>query len=502
MGSRGVNDRVAVRARGDHAASPVAPVTAIGMTGTASLWGMALAVLLVIFNVTYRLGDEHLGEWDEALYAATAFEMVSSGDWIGTTSSGALDYYNSKPPLNVWLIALSIKTFGASLVSLRLVSAAATVTTALVLAAWTWTRFGPPVAAVSTVVLATSFGFIHVHAGRSANPDALLALLLFSTVVVLDIAAAAPARRLWLGPLLAAVFLLKGMAVVLPLLLIAVVEARRRLTGGDRWRPLLGALALFVLPIGAWAVARWRVDRWAFFERMLAQDLIGVTTTVLDGQRGSPLFYVNIVQKHQYDWLAAAALAFALYPVARRAVWQRLAFWRGGDRATILGAWSVITLVVPTLMRTKLPWYINPFYPVFALAVATILDGAWVRAQGSSRRRRHILIVAVVVALGVAEGKLLWYSLTYRALDRSAQALVLQEAARLRGAHVFRRQWSRADTVVLTRIAGGHQRRVGDVDEFIRQSKPGDYLIEELSVERQELRLVAGAGRFMLFERR
>ncbi len=36
--------------------------------------------------------------------------------------SPEIDYYNSKPPLNVWLIALAFKLFGANLVSLRLVS--------------------------------------------------------------------------------------------------------------------------------------------------------------------------------------------------------------------------------------------------------------------------------------------------------------------------------------------------------------------------------------------
>ena len=45
--------------------------------------------------------------WDESLFAITAGEMVDSGDWIGTTFLGTLDYYNSKPPLNVWLITLA-----------------------------------------------------------------------------------------------------------------------------------------------------------------------------------------------------------------------------------------------------------------------------------------------------------------------------------------------------------------------------------------------------------
>jgi hypothetical protein len=38
---------------------------------------LTVAVLaLACFNLTYRLGRERLTEWDEGLYAETAFEML------------------------------------------------------------------------------------------------------------------------------------------------------------------------------------------------------------------------------------------------------------------------------------------------------------------------------------------------------------------------------------------------------------------------------------------
>jgi 4-amino-4-deoxy-L-arabinose transferase-like glycosyltransferase len=84
---------------------------------------LAAAVLaLAAFNLTYRLGNESLTEWDESLYATSAFEMLERGNWVVTTFNGETDYYNSKPPLNVWLIALSVKAFGPSLASMRVPS--------------------------------------------------------------------------------------------------------------------------------------------------------------------------------------------------------------------------------------------------------------------------------------------------------------------------------------------------------------------------------------------
>ena len=45
-------------------------------------------LLLAAFTLTYRLGLESVEEWDESLYATTAWEMLQSGDLIGTTFGG------------------------------------------------------------------------------------------------------------------------------------------------------------------------------------------------------------------------------------------------------------------------------------------------------------------------------------------------------------------------------------------------------------------------------
>jgi len=105
---------------------------------------------------------------------------------VVTTFDGATDYYNSKPPLNVWLIALSMKAFGPSLTAMRLPSIVAAWLTAAVLLLWATRRFGSQVALLAGAVLATCFGFLHVHSGRSDNPDALMTLFLLLIVVVLD----------------------------------------------------------------------------------------------------------------------------------------------------------------------------------------------------------------------------------------------------------------------------------------------------------------------------
>jgi 4-amino-4-deoxy-L-arabinose transferase-like glycosyltransferase len=476
------------------------------LTGARRQAALTAAVLcLAAFNVTFRIGSESLTEWDGSLYTVSALEMVESGDWVGTTFHGALDYSNSKPPLNVWLIALSFKVFGVSLVSARVASVLSAWLTVLVLFLWGRRHFGQNVALLAALVLATTFGFLHIHSGRTANPDAPLTLLLLLIVVTLDAARNRPWRRVWLGPLLAGVFFFKGMAVLMPLLLVAIMEIKGRWGRRDRWEPLAVASLLCAAPIAAWAVARWQVDQWRFFERLFFQDFVALTTTALDRQGGTPLFYLNILQKLQYEWLLAAAVAAILCrPPSWRPVLNAVRFWREKDDfKALIGAWVAITLIVPALMQTKMPWYLNPFYPAFALGVGWVLNYGFAHAGSFSRRRCRVLAATVVLAGVVAESKLLWYSYHYRDLESSAQGLLLAEEAReVRGRRVFRNSWTRAETFVVRGVVRANDVVAPTLDDFLKESRPGEYLVSSPIERHPKLDLVCRRGRHALYRRR
>src|SRR5215831_12247405 len=145
----------------------------------------ASILVLALFNLTFRLSREFVSEWDESLYGISAWEALTRGSWLGTTFFDRLDYYNSKPPLMVWLIAAAFKLFGPGLISLRLPSAACAWLTVAMLLQWTKRCFGLRVSLLASLILTTTFGFIYVHSGRSAATDAPFTLLVLLTVIVL-----------------------------------------------------------------------------------------------------------------------------------------------------------------------------------------------------------------------------------------------------------------------------------------------------------------------------
>ena len=461
---------------------------------------LAAAVLcLAAFNLGFRLNVETVQQWDESLYAMTAWEMLQSGDWIGTTFLGNLDYYNSKPPLNFWLIALSFKCFGVNLIALRIPSLLAALGTVALILLWGRKHLGEATALFAGLVISTMYAFFYVHAGRSANTDAINTFLVVLVVVVLWGAQERPWRLAWLGPVLAAVFLLRGAAVAVPFLIAAVYEMltfglRRR----GRWAPTAVAVALYAIPVAAWTIARWHVDEWAFISRVFFYDFLQRSTVAIEEHPGSVFYYLNILHRHTYDWLIAAALAFALF----RIPWARLRAAVAGTSespspGSLLVVWAVIALLVPTLMETKLQWYLHTFYPVFAIGVGAIFAHGCGRAaaapEGWRSWRARALVAVIVLVACVAQGRLIWYSYHHLDLSRSSQGVLLAERDRLNGQIVFRRRLDRAEIFVLHALVGATHRLAPDAEIFLRDSKPGDYLLTRR--ERSDPRLAVVRNR-------
>jgi 4-amino-4-deoxy-L-arabinose transferase-like glycosyltransferase len=464
-------------------------------------WLAGAVLAIAAFNLAFRIGNELVQVWDESLFAITAREMVSSGDWVGTTFLGSLDYYNSKPPLHVWLVALSFKVFGPGLVSLRLPAIAAAWCTVALLMWWATRLFGRAIGVMAGLVLATCYGFLYVHSGRSGNADALFTLLVTLTVVTVWASRDHPWRRVWLGVLVGLVFMVKGMGILMPGIIILGTEfagwRRGDLDRRSRWLPLLTAASVFVAIVAPWAVARWSLDGWRFFDAMFFHDFVDRASTVLEGHEGEAYYYLYFLQKHHYDWLLAALVALVCVP-ARLMRLRTLAACEGGFLGVLLASWLAATFVLPSVVATKLGWYLNSFYPLFALAVAWLVAQAW-QATATQPRRAALVGAAFVVALGVAESKLAWHS--YRLLDvqRSAQSLFLANAPDIASRRVYATSWPHADRFVV-RSVGGQCLTAPGVDAFLATSGTNDFWLAEPGADAR-LVPVATTGRQTLYRR-
>ena len=91
---------------------------------------LLIALLSMIFFIPY-LGDVHLFDWDEINFAEAAREMLVTGDYLTVR----IDYkpFHEKPPLFIWLQALSMHAFGVNEFAARLPNAVTGIITLLLL---------------------------------------------------------------------------------------------------------------------------------------------------------------------------------------------------------------------------------------------------------------------------------------------------------------------------------------------------------------------------------
>jgi hypothetical protein len=174
---------------------------------------------------------------------------------------------------------------------------------------------------------------------------------------------------------------------------------------------------------------------------------------------------------------------------------------KNDDLTLLLGAWAAITLLVPTLMQTKLPWYLNAFYPMFALGVGWTLAYGFSRVSFAPAHHRWLLVAMILMAFTVAEAKLIWYSYHYRDFDRSAQGLLLVEEDRLRGVRVFRTSWDRADAWVMKGLIEAEPAEAMSVQDFLFRSGPGEYFLSSQEINDPRLVCVAMVGDYRLYQR-
>jgi 4-amino-4-deoxy-L-arabinose transferase-like glycosyltransferase len=127
----------------------------------------ALAFLLVLLftacNLFVGLGESRIDDSDEARYGVSAYEMVQNRSLLVNTYAGQPEYWNLKPPLGYWPIALCFYLFGASPFTLRLPAALFALGTVALVMAFCGRSLNRRAALIAGLILATTFGFLSHH---------------------------------------------------------------------------------------------------------------------------------------------------------------------------------------------------------------------------------------------------------------------------------------------------------------------------------------------------
>ena len=365
-------------------------------------WGALIVATLYVCYFSHLGAIGFVGP-DEPRYAWIARAMAETGDWVTPRLYGRPWF--EKPPLYYWGAALSFKLFGVSEAAARLPSAICALLATLAMAWLAWRVYGAETARWLLLLLPTTVGMIGFsHAAATDMPfSGMLTIAMVCAAVALgltrDEKSPVSPRTPWAALFLFGVFL--GLAV---------------LAKGPAAIILSGGAFLF------WALF---TRRWKDAFRLLHPVAIvsfcvtALPWYVLCARRNPEFFRVFIIEHNfkrfltpefqhiQPFWYYGPILLIAFLPwtpILIRGIFDETRSVRSmprGSLALLFLTFSAFCIVFFTASQSKLPGYILPVIPAFALAVAKTTQQSW---EQDSRGFSALLIGwgASLLGVGVA----------------------------------------------------------------------------------------------------
>ena len=340
---------------------------------------------------------------DEPRFAEASREMIERGDYV-------IPYFNNhfrfdKPPLTYWAQVASYKIFGENDFAARFPSTIAAALTALSIFAWGsrigGNRVGWWAAIVFTLSLQT-FG----HA-KAAVAD--MSLVLFVTLahwsgyeLLRDRLSPNRTSNIkhqtffwWTFYLaLAFAFLAKGPIGWIPLLTVASIKLfHRDIQLNPRFKFTRGILVALAI-VALWGIPALIQTHGEFFRVGIGRHVIGRSFGAMEGHGANSLGVYLLLLPFYFVTVFAS-----FFPWSIKLPWLTRQLWKERDKIdNYLLAGTAIIFVIFTLVKTKLPHYTLPAFPLLSLLLARHLAAA----QFSMQAFRKFAAATVVLLFGIA----------------------------------------------------------------------------------------------------
>lgn len=336
-----------------------------------AIWLLVLIGALIWFgSLDYR----HLVKTDEGRYAEIAREMVASGDWMTPRLNGIK--YFEKPALQYWATAAAFTAFGEHEWTARLWSAlAGFFGIALV---WFAGRrlFGPDAGFYAALITGSSL--LYALIGHINTLDMGVTFFMTAGMIGFLLAQRSGANdrenRLWMHVAWAALafsVLSKGLiGLILPGAVLVIYTLAQRDWALWKRLHLATGLALFLAISAPWFVAVSLANP-EFFHFFFIHEHFERFLTKAHGRYHPWWYFVPILLAGILPW------AGLMFDALARA-WKREAGTFQPKRFLLI--WAVFIYVFFSVSSSKLPSYILPIFPAFALLMGERLAHLKARA--------------------------------------------------------------------------------------------------------------------------
>jgi len=325
-------------------------------------------IIACSFIFFFRLDVPSIRMWDESRLAVNALEMIINKNLIVTYFDGKPDMWNTKPPLLIWFIALSMKYFGFNEFALRLPSAICGMTTAVILFLFCKNYFHDLRAGIASgLVLITSLGFIREHVARTGDYDAMLVLWVVAYSISFFSYLHTRKQRQYLYLLIATIALVlavwtKGIAGLMCLPGILLYTAWQKKLKKLLFSPEFYIAVTFFLvsSLGYYLLREYYNP--GYINAVVKNELTGRYLNTVENNSGGFLFYYKDLISFKFiPWIYLLPLCFIITQFSRKKLMKNFSLF--------CFIYIVFYFLIISFAKTKLPWYDAPLYPMASLVI-------------------------------------------------------------------------------------------------------------------------------------
>lgn len=329
---------------------------------------ISFLILVSSILIFHNLGNFSVQDWDEARHAENALEILKTHDWVVLNYGGQPDFWNLKPPLGAWLIAISFKIFGLTAFALRFWSAIAGIGIILLAYFFGKAAFNRLTGVISAMILLIMPLFIVNHGVRTGNYDVLLTFFIILSFYLFYLyeKSEKPKFLIFTGISLALAIMTKGFIGIFPILIILIycifTKSFKKIIRKKEFLYSILCSSLVILP---WFFMRLLRGK-EFFIKMINIDILQRSSEVLEGHTSNWYFYFETLKFNlglPFSILALIGFIYLIYLVFKK-----------NKFALLLVLWISFFLTALTIAKTRLFWYIIPIYPAFALLIGYFLS--------------------------------------------------------------------------------------------------------------------------------
>ena len=365
--------------------------------GWQQVCGYLILVLLLCaagYLLFANLGEMAIADYDEARHGVSAYEMIRNDDYLVNTYGDEPDYWNLKPPVSFWGVALGYRLFGYNAFGLRFISALSSMISMVLVTVLCVARFGLWPAVMALCAYVCNRGMYAPHFSRFGDADGVYQL--FFTIAMLCMLMSRKNFAWFYGSALAfaLAFLTKAthaLNIVLICLVYVICTGKLK-----QLKPLriLGLLVCGAGPVGIWAAMRYARDGSAFFEGMFMTDVAGRVGSTAHVNDITP-FQLYLEAFYDRPALVVAAILCVLCAVICLLLKVKLS---PDCKDALIGTliWFVTPIAFYTLMNVEFVWYV---YSGFA--ALSVLTGIMVHAVLQAEKWKALRTAMLVAAFAV-----------------------------------------------------------------------------------------------------